>query len=248
MKDLKDEIIIKLWKGDCLELMKNIPDSSVDLVLTDPPYGTTACKWDSIINLELMWKQLNRIIKKDGVIVMTSSQPFTTKLIHSNINNFKHCWVWNKKKGGNIMSLKYQPYKIHEDIVVFSNGKIKYNPIKVKQKERTGKTYSEGLANGIKNYGDERIYKDKYPKSIIEISNANNKNKLHPTQKPVELLSYLIKTYSNQDDLVLDFTMGSGSTGIACIETNRKFVGIELDENYYKIAEKRIQDRLQSIK
>ena len=228
--------------GDCLERMKEIPDGSVDMILTDPPYGTTACKWDSIIDLPLMWEQLKRIIKPNGAIAMTASQPFTTTLISSNIKMFKYCWVWDKKKGGNIQVLKWQPYKVHEDVVVFSKGPVKYYPIKTPQKERTGKTYSAGEANGIKNYGDVRVYKDKHPKSILEVSNANQKGKVHPTQKPVALMEYLIKTYTNESETVLDFTMGSGSTGVAAKNLNRNFIGIEMDEEYFNIAQDRIEN------
>ena len=231
-----------LMQGDCLERMKEIPDGSVDAIVCDPPYGTTACKWDSIIPLEPMWEQLKRIIKPNGAIVMTASQPFTSILVCSNLKWFRHGWVWDKKKGGNIQSLKYQPYKVHEDVLVFSRNTAKYYPIKTPQKERTGKTYSAGEANGIKNYGDVRTYKDKYPKSILEISNASQQGKVHPTQKPVALMEYLIKTYTNENETVLDFTMGSGTTGVACINLNRKFIGIELDENYFEIGKKRILD------
>jgi site-specific DNA-methyltransferase (adenine-specific) len=234
--------MIDLRKGDCLELMKDLPDKSIDAIICDPPYGTTACKWDSIIPLEPMWEQLKRIIKPNGAIVMTASQPFTTTLIASNMKMFKYCWVWNKKKGGNIQVLKWQPYKVHEDVVVFSNGPVKYYPIKTKQKERTGKTYSSGEANGIPNYGDLRTYNDKHPKSIIEVSNANQRGKVHPTQKPVALMEYLIKTYTNENETVLDFTMGSGTTGVACVNTNRNFIGMELDDKYFEIAERRIAD------
>jgi site-specific DNA-methyltransferase (adenine-specific) len=227
--------------GDCLQRMKEIESGSVDMILTDPPYGTTACKWDSIIPLGAMWEQLKRIIKPNGAIVMTASQPFTTTLIASNMKMFKYCWVWDKKKGGNIQVLKWQPYKVHEDIVVFCDGAVKYYPIKTPQKERTGKTYSSGEANGIKNYGDIRVYKDKHPKSILEVSNANQKGKVHPTQKPVALMEYLIKTYTNQGESVLDFTMGSGTTGVACVNTGRDFIGIEMDEGYFEIAKKRIE-------
>ena len=233
---------IKLYKGDCLELMKDIPDKSVDMILCDLPYGTTACKWDIIIPFEPLWEQYNRIIKDNGAIVLFGSQPFTSKLVMSNIKNFKYEWIWDKKKGGNIMNLKSQPYKVHENVLVFSKKPHFYNPIMTTQKERTGKTYSKGEANGILNYGDTRIYNKKYPKSIIEASNANQNGKVHPTQKPVLLLEYLIKTYTNENETVLDNCMGSGSTGVACINTNRKFIGMEMDDKYYEIACKRIED------
>jgi len=234
-------MISDLYCGDCLEEMNKIKDGSVDAIITDPPYGTTACKWDSIIPFEPMWKQLKRIIKKNGAIVLFGSEPFSSTLRMSNIKNYKYDWIWDKKKGGNIMLLKQQPYKIHEIISIFNTNKTTYYPIMTEQKKRTGKTYSSGEANGIKNYGDLRVYKTKYPKSIIEISNANQKDKNHPTQKPVALMEYLIKTYTNEGETVLDFTMGSGTTGVACKLLNRNFIGIENDPKYFKIAENRIK-------
>jgi site-specific DNA-methyltransferase (adenine-specific) len=235
---------IELIQGDCLEVMKDIPDKNIDAIISDPPYGTTACKWDTIIPFEPLWEQYKRIIKDNGAIVLTASQPFTSALVMSNVKMFKYEWVWDKKKGGNIMNLKSQPYKVHENILVFSKNPHNYYPIMTEQKERTGKTYSRGEANGISNYGDTRIYNKKYPKSILEESNANQKGKLHPTQKPVALFEYLIKTYTNEGDLVLDNCMGSGTTGVACKNLNRNFIGIELDPEYFKIAEKRINENL----
>jgi len=233
---------LQLIHGDCLEKMKDIPDQSIDMVLTDPPYGTTACKWDSVIPFEPMWKELKRIIKPKGAILLFGSEPFSSLLRVSNLKQFKYDWIWDKKKGGNIMNLKQQPYKVHELILVFCGGN--YYPIMEEQKPRTGKTYSAGEANGILNYGDVRQYDKKYPKSIIEISNASQKGKLHPTQKPVALLEYLIKTYTLEGETVLDFTMGSGSTGVACKNLNRNFIGIEKDETYFNIAKKRIEEHL----
>jgi site-specific DNA-methyltransferase (adenine-specific) len=230
-----------LHLGDCLDVMRGIPDGSVDAVICDPPYGTTACKWDSVIPFEPMWVQLKRIVKPNGAIVLMASQPFTSALVMSNVGMFKYCWVWDKKKGGNIMSLKWQPYKTHEDIVVFSDGPVNYFPIKTAQAQRTGKTYSSGEANGIKNYGDLRVYRDKHPKSVLEISNADQRGKTHPTQKPVALMEYLIKTYTNAGETVLDFTMGSGTTGVAAANTGRRFIGIERDPDYFTIAQARIQ-------
>lgn len=232
----------KLYNGDCLEIMDKLIEEGVkvDCILTDPPYGTTACKWDTVIPFDEMWGRLNKLIKPNGAIALFGSEPFSSALRMSNIKCYKYDWIWNKKKGGNIMNLKYQPYKVHEIISVFNNHN--YYPIMTEQKERKSKTYSKGEANGIKNYGDIRVYNKKYPKSIIEISNANQKGKLHPTQKPVELMEYLIKTYTNENEIVLDFTMGSGSTGVACMNTNRKFIGIELDENYFNIAKQRIEE------
>jgi site-specific DNA-methyltransferase (adenine-specific) len=237
---------MNLMLGDCLERMKEIPDGSVDMILTDPPYGTTSCKWDSIIDLPLMWEQLKRIIKPNGAIVMTASQPFTTTLIGSNMKMFKYCWVWDKKKHANAMLAKIQPLKIHEDIVVFSLKKHYYQPIKEQRKPRVDK---QSLIKNGDNFGGKSVlrkYENSqglyYPKSILEVSNANQKGKVHPTQKPVALMEYLIKTYTNESETVLDFTMGSGSTGVAAKNLNREFIGIEMDEGYFKIAQDRIQN------
>ena len=238
---------IQLYLGDCLQIMPTLADKSIDMILCDLPYGTTACKWDTIIPFEPLWEQYKRIIKDNGAIVLTASQPFTSALVMSNIKMFKYEWVWNKKKGGNIMNLKSQPYKVHENILVFSKSKHNYYPIMTDQKERTGKTYSRGEANGILDYGDIRTYNKKYPKSIIEESNANQNGKTHPTQKPVALMEYLIKTYTNEGDLVLDNCMGSGTTGVACKNLNRKFIGIEKDENYMKIAIERIKNTIKGV-
>lgn len=235
--------MINLMLGDCLERMKEIPDGSVDMVLADPPYGTTRCKWDSIIPLEPMWEQLKRIIKPNGAIALFGSEPFSSALRMSNIAQFKYDWVWNKIKGGNFAILKYQPYKIHENISIFSKSTHNYYPIKTFQKERKGKVYSSSESAPLKyNDGKERTYKDKHPKSILEVSNANQKGKVHPTQKPVALMEYLIKTYTNEGETVLDFTMGSGTTGVAAKNLDRKFIGIEMDETYFEIAKKRIDE------
>lgn len=244
MKYKRKEVIgdCRLILGDCLEKMKDIPDGSIDMILCDLPYGTTACKWDSVIPFEPLWAEYRRVVKENAAIVLTASQPFTTSLIASNMKMFKYCWVWDKKKGGNIQVLKWQPYKVHEDIVVFSSGPVKYYPIMTKQKERTGKTYSAGEANGIPNYGDLRTYNDKHPKSIIEVSNANQRGKIHPTQKPVALMEYLIKTYTNEGETVLDNCMGSGTTGVACKNLNRRFIGIEKDDRYFELARERIEN------
>ena len=234
--------MVDLHHGDCLEVMDDLIKRGVkvDVIITDPPYGTTACKWDSVIPMPEMWERLNKLIKPNGAIVLFGSEPFSSALRMSNIKNYKYDWVWDKKKGGNIMNLKSQPYKTHEIVSVFNQHN--YYPIMETQKERTGKTYSKGEANGIKNYGDERIYKEKYPKSILESSNANQNGKVHPTQKPVALMEYLIKTYTNEGEIVLDFTMGSGTTGVACVNTNRSFIGIEMDDKYFNIASKRIKE------
>ena len=233
-----------LIQGDCLIEMKRIPDGSVDLVLADPPYGTTACKWDSIIPLEPMWKQLTRVTKHNGAIVMTASQPFTTTLIASNMRMFKYYWVWNKKKGGSPLLSKRQPIRITEDIVVFGRGKMNYCPIMVARDKpkRRGKNKGKLSETTSNAFVEDKIYTQKYPKNIIEISNANQRGKAHPTQKPVALMEYLIRTYTNKGDTVLDFAMGSGTTGIACARLERDFIGIELDKKYFELAQKRIRE------
>lgn len=228
-----------IYNMDCIEGMKMLEDKSIDMILVDPPYGTTACRWDNVIPFEPMWEQINRIIKDDSAVVIFGSEPFSSSLRMSNIKNYKYDWIWNKVKGGNIFNLKYQPYKIHEIISVFYGGK--YNPIMEPQPKRISKTYGIGESIGGGDYGDEREYTFKNPKSIITYSNANQIGKIHPTQKPVELFKYLIKTYTNENDLVLDFCIGSGTTAIACLETNRRYVGFELDEEYFKLANDRIE-------
>ena len=233
-----------LINDDCLNAMKFIPDNSISMILTDPPYGTTKCSWDSIIDLPLMWEQLRRIIKPNGAIVMTASQPFTTTLIASNMKMFKYCWVWDKVNPSGFQIAKYQPMKQHEDIVVFGRGRVEYYPIKTpRDKPKTSRHYgksseSNPLANISKT---NRTYTDKHPKTIITVSNANRVNRQHPTQKPVALMEYLIKTYTNEGETVLDFTCGSGTTGIAAKNLNRDFIGIEMDEGYFKIAKERIE-------
>ena len=237
--------MIKLYKGDCLEIMKDIPDKSIDMILCDLPYGTTACKWDNIIPFEPLWEQYNRIIKDNGAIVLFGSEPFSSQLRMSNIKMYKYDWVWNKKKAGNIFLAKYQPMKIHENIMIFGKGKIAYFPIMVERdKIKKSKNYGTGETMGGNRKKEEKvyIYDKKNPISILEFSNASQKGKVHPTQKPVELLEYLIKTYTNEGDVVLDNCMGSGSTGVACKHTNRNFIGIELDDNYFEIAKKRIEE------
>ena len=237
----------KLYKGDCLEVMDQLIEQGieVDAVICDPPYGTTACKWDSVIPFDEMWERLNKLIKPDGAIVLFGSEPFSSKLRCSNLKNYKYDWVWNKKLAGNGILAKRQPLKIHENVIVF-NSKI-YIP-----QMTTGKLRRK-LTNNLKiseiNGGDgvkranETFNDQYYPTSIQEFSIANlRRGRLHPTQKPVELLEYLIKTYTNEGEIVLDFTAGSGSTGVACINTGRKFIGIELDEKYFNIAENRIEE------
>lgn len=235
---------MRLIQGDCLEEMKTIEAGSVDMVLTDPPYGTTACKWDSVIPFEPMWEQLKRLIKPNGAIVMTASQPFTTTLIASNMKMFKYCWVWNKKAFANQMMAKKQPLRITEDILIF-NSKI-YNPqglVEVNKVTKQGSKVTDNIGGGKRKRSYIQTHTN-YPRNILEF--GKDRPSTHPTQKPVALMEYLIKTYTNEGETVLDFTMGSGTTGVACANLNREFIGIELDEDYFKIAEKRIEDAVKA--
>jgi len=233
--------MIKLINGDCLEIMKTIEDKSIDMILCDLPYGTTACKWDEIIPFEPLWEQYERIIKDDGAIVLFGSEPFSSALRMSNIKNFKYDWIWNKKLAGNGILAKRQPLKIHEIISVF-NSNI-YIPQMTKGKMRKKMGLKESEITGGNSFAKEYVNDEYYPVSIQEFSIANlRRGRLHPTQKPVALLEYLIKTYTLEGETVLDNCMGSGSTGVACINTNRNFIGIELDESYFNIAKKRIEE------
>ena len=249
--------MINLIKGDCLEQMKLIPTGSVDAIITDPPYGTTACKWDSVIPFDLMWEQLNRIIKPNGAIVLFGQEPFSSALRMSNLKLYKYDIKWHKDKCSNFIHAKTQPRKTIEDVIVFSKGgtthnsKIKYtyNPQKTKRKARKEmpKTQKSENQKQIRNdnttlfYGDG-FEKDKnYPESYIYIPTDHLK-RVHPTQKPIALMEYLIKTYTNEGETVLDFTMGSGSTGVAAKNLNRSFIGIELDEKYFNTAKDRINE------
>ena len=239
---------IKLLHGDCLEKMKDIPDKSVDMILCDLPYGTTACKWDTIIPFEPLWEQYERIIKDKGAIVLTGTQPFTSNLIMSNAKWFKYEWVWNKHIPRNFINAKIMPMQKHENILVFGKGKINYYPqMTLRDKPVKVKNYSKGDNSAYKLNNDgsdsrERIYTHKYPDTIIDGKWEANKGKVHPTQKPISLMEYLIKTYTNEGETVLDNTMGSGSTGVACVNTNRNFIGIELDDKYFEIAKQRISE------
>lgn len=234
--------MISLVHGDCIEEMKKIPDGSIDLVLTDPPYGTTACKWDTVIPFEPMWEQLKRIIKPNGAICLFGSEPFSSMLRVSNLKQFKYDWIWEKEQGVNFLLSKKQPMKVHEIISVFS-GKNYYPQMEYGKPYISGKGSSGDVTNNViktqtKNNGT------RYPRSIQKI---NRQTGQHPTQKPVALLEYLIKTYTNEGETVLDFTMGSGSVGVACLNTGRSFTGIELDKNYFDIASKRIADHQEKL-
>jgi site-specific DNA-methyltransferase (adenine-specific) len=241
---------MKLYNGDCLEIMKLIPDKSIDAIITDPPYGTTACKWDSVIPFEPMWKQLNRIIKDNGAIVLFGSEPFSSALRMSNIKNYKYDWIWEKSKASNFVLAKKQPLKAHEVISVF-NSKI-YNPQKTKgDAYNKGREKRKGNLTGFltevtnsNNYLIENKTGLRNPRTVQYFVTAESEGKFHPTQKPIKLMEYLIKTYTNEQEIVLDFTMGSGTTGVACCNLNRDFIGIELDKDYFKIAEQRIKNEL----
>lgn len=241
---------IKLLRGDCLELMKQIPDKSVDMVLCDLPYGTTQNKWDSVIDLKQLWGGYNRIIKDRGCIALFSQTPFDKILGASNLNMLKYEWIWRKKNSTGFLNANFAPMKEHENILIFSKSSagcvkdklkaMKYNPQKAKGKPYTAVQYSHSSNYGTQKENVISSYDDRFPKSILEF--GHDKEKYHPTQKPVKLCEYLIKTYTDEGDFVLDNCMGSGSTGVACKNTNRNFIGIELDEKYFEIAKQRIEN------
>jgi len=248
---------MKLYNDDCLKVLPTIPDKSIDLILTDPPYGTTQCKWDSVISFELMWKYLKRIIKDNGCIALFGSEPFSSALRMSNIKNYKYDWIWQKDNSTGFANAKKQPLRKYENICIFYNRRTIYNP-----QMRIGKPYK--IKGAKRNKGTETLSGDKLQKNNksniasyyrsannnigtrypINIINFKRERGFHPTQKPVALLEYLIKTYTNENDTVLDFTMGSGSTGVACKNLDREFIGIELDKQYFEIAKNRIESTL----
>jgi site-specific DNA-methyltransferase (adenine-specific) len=230
--------INKIYNEDCLEGMKRIPDKSIDMILCDLPYGTTACKWDSVIPFDLLWEQYNRIIKDDGIIALTSTQPFTTALIQSNIKKFKYTWIWDKVRPSGFQIAKYRPMMRHEDICIFGNKK-NYKPIMTeREKIIKGKVRKSSESSPLKyNDGKIREYTKRYPQSILTFCKEVG---LHPTQKPVALFEYLIKTYTDEGEVVLDNCIGSGTTAIACINTNRNFIGFEIEKEYVEIANNRI--------
>lgn len=239
--DFKDENL-HLMLGDCLERMKEIPDGSVDMILCDLPYGTTACKWDSVIPFESLWAEYRRVTKPNAAIVLTASQPFTTALIASNLSEFKYCWVWEKEQGTGFGNSKKMPLKSHEDVAVFYRSHPAYNPqgLIPHKRERKHTSSSVGRALGQNGLHGKTFTQEfaNYPKSVLKI--PRDRNKIHPTQKPVALMEYLIRTYTNEGETVLDNTMGSGTTGVACKNLGRKFIGIEMDEIYFNTAKERI--------
>lgn len=246
---LLEKVSSKGWallEGDCLELMKDIPDQSIDMILCDLPYGTTACKWDSIIPLKPLWEEYKRLIKDNGAIVLTASQPFTTKLISSNYDMYKYCWYWNKIRGVGHLNAKKRPMMCIEDICIFYNSLPTYNPQmrdrenpRISKNKSTQKVYGQSKANYVGN----KLNK-KYPINLINFSKSNQLDMLlHPTQKPVKLFEYLIRTYTNEGDLVLDNCAGSGTTGVACYNLNRDCIMIEQEQEYCQI----IKDRMKEI-
>ena len=238
---------IELMKGDCLERMKEISDGSIDLILTDPPYGTTQCKWDSVIPFEPMWAELKRVIKPNGAIVLFGAEPFSSLLRCSNIKDFKYDWVWEKSKATGFLNSKRQPLRAHEIISVFYSKPPTYTP-----QMTEGVAYNKGVRkeqtqNDVYGSFDQVEVKSdglRFPRSVQYFKTAESEGGFHKTQKPVALLEYLIKTYTQENETVLDFTFGSGSTGVACVNTNRNFIGVELNDNYFNIAENRIQEAL----
>jgi len=239
--------INKIYLGDCLELMpKHVEDKSIDIIFCDLPYGTTQCKWDSVIDLDKLWKEYKRVIKDNGAIVLFAVQPFTSALISSNYKMFKYSWVWNKVTARGHLVAKYRPLQQTEDIAVFGNSKHNYFPIMIdrpKNKWKKSKEFKKTDIINSKGQTDYKIYKTWYPKNLLEFSNANasNEKPLHPTQKPLALIEYMIKTYTNEGDLILDNTCGSGTIGLGAKNLNRNYIMMEQDPKYYEIACKRVQ-------
>lgn len=235
---------MKLYKGDCVELMKYIPDNSIDMVLCDLPYGLTQNKWDSSIPLHSLWMAYSSVVKKNGVIVLFGNQPFTSFVIVSNIDDFKYSWVWEKSTKTNFLNAKKQPLRKHEDILVFSKGRSIYNPQGVTDKNtitKQGKKETTNYGKQDRSAGGYMQEKTGYPHDILYFKSNPSRHSLHPTQKPVDLCEYLIKTYTNEGDTVLDNCAGSFTTGVACMNTNRRFIGIEKDDKYFEIGCKRLE-------
>ena len=242
-------IEVNLMQGDCLELMRELPGASVDLILCDLPYGTTACKWDSLIPFEMLWEQYRRVAKPNAAIVLTAAQPFTTALIASNMREFAYTWVWDKKFAANFVQAKRMPLRVHEDVVVFcKSGKTPAYYPQMTKRDKPIKKGGNKQSAAIPIRQTEasaafsaagKTYDEKCPETIIEF-NCREGRGLHPTQKPVALMEYLIRTYTNDGDTVLDNCMGSGTTGVACANTGRNFIGMEMDNKYFQIAWDRI--------
>lgn len=246
-------MINRIYLGDCLELMKDIPNRSIDMILCDLPYGTTACKWDVIIPFNKLWQQYERIIKPNGAIVLTASQPFTSALVMSNPKIFRYEWIWEKNRGSNFATVKFMPMKEHENILVFGKGKLKYNPI---MQNRNGGGL-ERIAYKINPSTSAEVYSGLVAKESVmsselrvprSVQKFNTEVGLHPTQKPVTLFEYLIKTYTNENDLILDNCGGSGTTAIACINTNRNYIIMEKEQKYFDIINERIKNHTNQVK
>lgn len=238
---------MELMHGDCLEMMKLIPDGSVDMVLCDLPYGTTQNKWDAVIPFDQLWPEYRRVCRRGAAIVLTAAQPFTSALVMSNLDQFKYQWVWEKGKATGFLNAKKQPLRCIEDVCVFYSEQSTYNPQGlIKGSFKNGRKSKQEFSTKGKCYGSQRDSADaeftNYPRQLISFSGENKP--LHPTQKPVALMEYLIRTYTNEGDTVLDNTMGSGTTGVACVNTGRSFIGIERDDKYFAIAQKRIEDAM----
>ena len=244
--------LYKVAKGDCIKEMAKIPDDSVDFVLTDLPYGTTACKWDSIIPFEPMWNQIWRIVKPDAAVAFFGSEPFSTKLRMSSFDQYKYDWYWDKKKSGNFVQAKRMPLKVIENVMIFSKGKtlpayypqmtLRDKPIQIGS---TKTAQAIPVKNKAETHPRNKKYHTKYPVTQLSFDKDHSRKRIHPTQKPVKLLEYLIKTYTSEDEIVLDFTMGSGSTGVAAINQKRRFIGFDNDDNYFSMARERIKQALE---
>lgn len=245
----------KVTQGDCLEVMKSIPDGSIDMILCDLPYGTTQCKWDSIIDLKLLWCQYERVIKENGAIVLTAQLPFDKTLGASNLKLLKYEWIWEKQKATRFLDCKRRPLQAHENILVFYKKQPTYNPQMVK-----GTPYDKGFRRTNADKSQAEIYGTfkgariinesgmRYPRTVLKFNTAECDGKYHPTQKPISLMEYLIKTFTNEEEVVLDNTAGSGTTGIACINTNRNYFLIEKEQKYFDIINKRIEDHVNQQK
>lgn len=237
---------ITLINGDCLEKMANIPDGSIDMILCDLPYGTTACSWDIVIPFAPLWDHYRRVIKPNGAIVLTASQPFTSALVMSNPKWFRYCWVWEKQGGTGFLDANRKPLKCHEDIAVFYGKQPTYNPQKWEGKPNHSSKTKIRKSTSVYAGDSGRVETDqsgmKFPRSVIQFDKHSASARLHPTQKPVELFEYLIRTYTNSGEIVLDNCIGSGTTAVACLNTGRKCIGIEKDAEYFAIAQARVAD------
>ena len=248
VRQIDDDPDVKLWHGDCLELMGRIPDGSVDMIAADLPYGTTACRWDVVIPFESLWLHYRRIIKPRGAIVLTASQPFTSALVMSNPEWFRYEWIWDKALPSGSLDANRRPLRRHESVAIFGDKLPFYRPQMTKGPMRkkggggTAKTAVYGDAKPVSTIND-----DYYPTSILRVSNANMSGRVHPCQKPTDLFEYLIRTYTDEGETVLDNTMGSGTTGVACLRTGRRFIGIEQDAGYFEIAQRRIAEEKAKI-